>query len=575
MKNLVIGRLLPYGVLTLIVLISHGWLIFNHSTNWDDWLIKGFLDDGNWSDLRNMTSEMGLPILAYFFWSLKLLGLSDSYKLVSLCLIFLSSLVTFEIGLRSGWLYRSEALLIAVIAAVYPAFQTSILLSTLQYEFFYFLFLLAVLVYLISAKEPPNSRLRFLLLGLSLILFFVSFNLNSLLLYYFVFLICLILNEDQVMGMVCLRKLQFAIRYRMHFVILPFVYWGMKKVLFPTHGLYANYNRLRFEGTRLEFEESIGRVAEAIQVEVFTPVQAAIGYLSEFPIFPLLIFSASCAVYLIFLRKISREQVQKLGKLKRLNIMLMISVALLICGIVPYVVVGHIPSRSGWDSRHAILAGLPVAILLTATTRWIYWTSTSQTQLMRATLSVISTFVGSILIVGFVISTTSYYAAHQLRAIKDESVMAKLQNQDSLKDFSIFWIDDRFFIPGSATYYNFYEWSSIFNTIWRGQSRVGIQLQYKGGLLPHVLPAKLFQTSRYNLADFNPEGRQACLTIQPGVPQFSESKLIQRYLLLQVQSWFGGEKYQTEKRAFLQEVTLVGVEELRSATPLKGCLDIG
>ena len=564
MKNLVIQKLLPYIVLTLIVLIGHGWLIFNQSTNWDDWLIKGFLDDGNWSELRNMTSEMGLPILAYFFWSLKLLGLAGSYKLVSLVLILLSSFVIFEIGLRSGLLHRTEALLIAVIATVYPAFQTSILLSTLQYEFFYFLFLLAALIYLISTKELANSRLRFLLLGLSFVLFYVSFNLNSLLAYYFVFLGCLILNEDQVRGRSYFQKFQFALLYRWHFLLLPFIYWGVKKIAFPTHGLYANYNHLRFEGV-------VGRMTEAIQVEAFTPLLTSIGYLSEYRYMPLLILLASGFAYFMLGRRKDMEQFSDVGNAKKLWWLLIIGVVLMICGMVPYAIAGHVPSRSGWDSRHAILAGLPVAMMLTATIRWMYVVVATTTRLTRTVISVAAIFFGAVLIMGFVISTASYYSAHQLRAIKDESVMAKLQSQDSLKAYSTFWIDDRFLIAGVPPYYNYYEWSSMFKAIWGGQSRVGIPLHYAGRSLPHELPDKMMQSQRYNLADFDPLGRQVCLSIQPGLPEIPESKLVRMYMYLQFKSMLGMENDQANKRFFLQEITRVSAKELHHIDPLKGC----
>lgn len=565
-----INTLWPYLVLAAMVLISHGWLLLNKGVYWDDWLIKGFLDDGNWNELRNMTSEMGLPILAFFFWSLKLLGLANSYKLVAFVLILFSSLTVYQIGLRTGWLYRSEALLIALLAAVYPAFQTSILLSTLQYQFFYFIFLVAVLCILISEEAAVGQKQRLFLLSLSFVLFFISFNLNSLLVFYFPFLFFLLFQSRHVRGVTYRQKLDFILRYRFHFVLLPFAYWGIKNIVFPVHGLYVNYNHLRFDGV-------VGRIAGFIRVVMFNQFSAVPGVLSEYAYFFALVAIVGCIAYLLFWRLRSdavNGNVRGMDNSPRLKWLLKCGLALLICVTIPYAMAGHVPSTSGWNTRHAVLAGLPMAIILTALIRMIYFLGQERNYAQRLVYGLVAVVLGISCITYFVFCTAGYYATLQLRAIKDESVMAKLRTQVSLKDYSIYWIDDRYPIGGDP-YYNFYEWSSMFKSVWGDQSRIGMQLQYAGRPVAHDIPDKVVFSSRYNLADFNPGGRQVCLRIQDGLPGDSKWQLVRSYLFLQAQSRIGLEGKQAEISNLLENATRVEMRELpinsNPPDPLIGC----
>ena len=565
-----INSLWPYLALAAMVFISHGWLLFNKGIYWDDWLVKGFLDDGNWGELCNMTSEMGLPILAFFFWSLKLLGLADSYKLVAFVLILFSSLTVYQIGLRSGWLHRSEAMLIALLAAAYPAFQTTVLLSTLQYQFFYFIFLVAVLCILISEESAAGPSLRLFLLSLSFVLFFLSFNLNSLLVFYFPFLYFLLQQNKQVRGLAFRQQLNFVIRYRIHFVLLPFVYWGIKNIVFPVHGLYENYNHLKFDGV-------VGRIAGFVRVVMFKQFATLPDFLLQHADILGLIAIVSCIAFILFWRSRGdpiESNIRGMDNSRRLRWLLKCGLVLLFFAAIPYAMAGHVPSTTGWNTRHAVLAGLPMAIILTALIRMLYFQGKGRSNSQHLIYRLIAVVIGISCIVYFVFSTAGYYATLQLRAIKDESVMAKLRTQDSLKDFSIYWIDDRYPVGGDP-YYNFYEWSSMFKSIWGGQSRIGMQLQYAGRPVAHDIPDKVVFSSRYNLADFNPGGRQVCLRIQDGMPGDSKWLLIRSYVSLQVQSEIGLEGRQPEISRLLENATRVETRELpvngQTIDPLVGC----
>ena len=94
-------------------------------------------------------------------------------------------------------------------------------------------------------------------------------------------------------------------------------------------------------------------------------------------------------------------------------------------------------------------------------------------------------------------------------------------------DISIFWIKDKFPV-GGENYYRFYEWATMFKTVWGDESYIGLdQKKYSTASLASY---KFSFNKRYNLSEFDPDGRHAALTIHRGVHQYSDLELSIRYL---------------------------------------------
>jgi hypothetical protein len=185
-----------------------------------------------------------------------------------------------------------------------------------------------------------------------------------------------------------------------------------------------------------------------------------------------------------------------------------------------YVAVGLAPSTAGWSTRHALLLGLPMAIIIVGFLR-----------LIPARFRVAAPYVGASLVLAFTLSTIRFYAAWQARWAKDRAILAGLASATWLKPYSVYWIDDQFPLggePGRGTY----EWASMFRTVWGGQSRIGLELQRASETDSTY---RLGATSRYYIADYNlgnydPKGPQVLLTIKPIMYRYSDSQLTRRYL---------------------------------------------
>ena len=96
----------PYFLIAAVALLCHGLLLLNDGTYWDDWLLKSYLVESNWDALHDMATEMGLPILAHFFWTLTLTGLLGFYKFIAFLSILFSAFLVYRLALQFNWFTR-------------------------------------------------------------------------------------------------------------------------------------------------------------------------------------------------------------------------------------------------------------------------------------------------------------------------------------------------------------------------------------------------------------------------------------------------------------------------------------
>lgn len=455
-------RLWPYFAIGLVALLGHGLLLVNDGTYFDDWMLKPLLAEGNWSGLHQWFSEMGLPLFPYFYWGVKLAG--GQYQVAAFLTKFFSAVLIYKICLRFNWVNRYEALGIALLNLAYPAYQVAVTYCNLIYEFYYCLFLLAAWLLLRSEQtggsEGPGlpSRLA------SLFLFFIAFNLNSLLVFYFPFLLLLFLHLKQARTLSWSAAAKTLPPRRIDFILLPFVYWTGKKLLFPTHGQYEGYNAINLSLTSLATH-----VLASIKTAGYAQVEASVARLTGQPLWWLLIMAAITLVYSRLMKHrntpaLTHFQIEQ--ESRKTKWIFSYGVLLLVSGVFAYSAVGDTPTISGWNTRHAILVGLPMAIVIVAALRTL-WVGGLYDEPGRFDRRLVSILIGASLIAAFTLSTISYYVGWQVRAVKDRAIMTDLAEAPVLKKFSIFWIDDQF-PAGGDRIYRFYEWSSMFKQIWGG-----------------------------------------------------------------------------------------------------------
>ncbi|MFA7238469.1 MAG: hypothetical protein WC091_00040 [Sulfuricellaceae bacterium] len=507
----------------LVALLGHGLLLFNDGIYFDDWILQPMLAESNWSELQSWFSQMGLPFPPYIYWGVKLAG--GYYQAVALLAKFFSAVLIYNICLRFSWVNRYEALGIALLSLVYPAYQVAATFCNLTYEFYYCLFLLAAWLLLRTEQIKDHNGLGLLARLPPLLLFFIAFNLNSLLVFYFSFLLLLFLYLKQARQISWLAAAKTWLPRYADFILLPFAYWIGKKVFFPTHGLYANYNVIK-----LNLASIADNLLTFIMTAGYAQVEASVARLMGQPILWFLILVGIYLAYAKFMRKkdslaLSHFQIEQLSR--KTKWIFLYGGGLLLSGIFAYSAVGLSPTLSGWNTRHAILVGLPMAILIVAALRPI-WINGLYHETGSFDSRVVSVLIGGSLLVAFTLSTISYYVGWQARAIKDRAIMTILAEAPVLKNFSVFWIDDQFPAGGERAY-RFYEWSGMFKQVWGGESRIGLQMQVYGNN-PAILPGfKQYSTKFYTLSEFDPSGCQVKIGITRGSMQYSDAELVRQY----------------------------------------------
>jgi hypothetical protein len=504
-------RLLPYSVIIGFALACHGMLLLNDGTYWDDWVLLAQLDGGTWADQYRWNSEMGLPILAYLFWGLKLAGILGFHRVLAFSLIFISGILVYEIARRLARPGQGAALLIALFAVAYPGNQSTVLLSTFQYHFFYAMFLAATLLLLV-AENPGFQIGRSACYGGAWLLFFVSFSMNSLLAFYFpVAGLCFlqVKRERAISFPAWLRTLAGG---RAVFLVMPFIYWALKTVFFPAHGAYRNYNLIHLGAEPLRYA-----TRSLVENAIYAQMRDALTGLSTHPA----LWAAALMVLGVVVWRDRRwsegampEQIDSGGAVWE---WLCFGLVLLACGIFPYAAVSAIPTRTGWDTRHAMLVALPMAILLTGGLRLLWGKGTLPRRLIAAA-------AGGSLLLAFSVSTNAFYMGWQARAVKDRAIIATLAAHEDWRPYSVYWIDDRYPLGGEP-YYSFYEWSSLFKKVWGGETRIGLRVQDPQSLAG----MRPYYNHRYNLAEFNSDGPQILLCITRGSLQLPEKSLVREY----------------------------------------------
>lgn len=518
--SLLMTKYWPYLLIGVVAVLSHGLLLLNDGTYWDEWLLGSYLAEDNWKEVNAWATESGMPVIGYFYWALKLLGLFPFYKIIALATLFILAVLVFKLCSEFNWLTRLEALGVAVLSLAYPAYQTSIELSTFRYLVFYCAFLFVILQLLRSTRAETPLQLTPWRRVLLLVILFISFNLNSLLVFYFPLLFVVFWQIKCAHSLSWVEVAKTQLLGKLDFIALPFIFYAIKKIFSPAYGVYAGYNELNLDPA------SVGaHLGHYTKNALYGQIDASLSGLFAYPLVILFLLPLTYLACVKYQRAApgSNDVVQV--KPIPLYGLLFFGVALLLCGMLPYAAVGLSPTLTGWNTRHALLAGLPVAFLIVTLLRplWIVQPAGSQEGMVGRFVAL---FTVVILVAAFSLSTASYYVSWQARAVKDKAIMADLAEVALLKNFSVFWINDQYPLGGERLY-RFYEWAGMFKKTWGGESRIGFQVQ---GYPQESLAAyKDFYNKSNNLSEFDPLGCQAGLIIRQGALQYSESQLVWKY----------------------------------------------
>jgi hypothetical protein len=430
--------------------LAHGLLLLYDGVYNDGWLYYTYLSEARWDLLGDLFLKQGIPHTIYLY---RLLALFPDFLLVHKLFAFGSLLAVgwllYGLAQKLGWFTQGESVLLAAWSVGFPAYQYAQEISHSWNLLPYPLFLLGwwLALHIDGSGEKLTQRSKggketkrrnkifdflggidslttrsfWLRMG-ALACLTLSFVNPALLVFYFGFLLVWV---GRIYSQQPTSPLHILRRYP-DFLLLPFLYWGLLRLLFPPHGLFADYNEI-----------SLSNLLDpnAWWQFINLGVLAQLGRL--FDLMPIPILLAVAGLYLLLNRWRNWEDRSffQEGIRERDTAVFATGLLLLFLTAFPFVAVGKQPTLYGFDSRLTLLVGLPVALLLLVGLRLLF--GNEQGRLHRA-----GGLLALLLLLGFALAHMESYFAWQARWVRDQSVKLHLADLSLADDQSIIYFAD-------------------------------------------------------------------------------------------------------------------------------------
>lgn len=389
-----------YLLLGMFYLIAHGGiLLIPNAIYWDDWtlyrvesgvILDTFRQAGS---MFNLTGYLHVGMLGLGAWS---------YKVFTFLLMFGSGLLLDQILKRIKSIDAETRFFIVLLFLILPFNLARVTLIVFPAVVCYFLFFAAWLL---------MDRYRVV----ALVLFFLSFNVNSLLVFYAVPMFDLLYRGGHLLNVK--SALMFGIR-RIDFMLVPFIYFFIKQKFYVPTGPYEGYYKC------CNFNDLI--ISPKAQFNDFLSLKVSIGVSLVFAI-------------LAFLFVKDRLLITTRSSYLSLKL-LFFGLLLFVLGAFPYWLLGFVPTFQTFSSRHQLLLPLGTSFAMVG-----FLSLGNQ----RLSIGVISAVIGASL----ALNVTSYVAFFRDWQ-KQQQIIQFYSKSDAIKQAGLIIVEDN---DTSARSYSFYE----------------------------------------------------------------------------------------------------------------------
>jgi hypothetical protein len=430
----------------LCYLAAHGGiLLIPNAIYWDDWTLW---NTGS-AIILDSFRQLGSPFNFLGYLHVAMLAIGPwAYRVLTFFLMYASGLFLYRILGPQKWIRDEDRLLIVILFLISPFDAARVALVDFPYTFCLFLFFLGW--YLIG-----KSRVA------SLVCFLLSFNMQSLLVFYILPVLDNFFRENRFGRPSDL--VAWSLR-RLDFLAAPFIWFAIKLLFFKPFGIYKGYNET-FRALNL----------------LRAPVLQAKDLLSlSLPLSLWLIATIICAMAI----KRLRIDLHAVAARASRNRYFSIGLLALIAGLFPYWILGYVPTFYDWTSRHQILMPLGAAFI------FLGLLACFEERIKPLLLTV---YVGAFLALNW-----SNYTGDILDWQKQRTIVNFLRNSKDAASANLLVFDDS--TPNALSrVYRFYEWGGLIRLAYSGRSdKFGINLdqldQYLRG-----------DFDRYFSAQFNSE----------------------------------------------------------------------
>ena len=334
--------------LFLLNLFAHGLILINRGTYWDSWMLRYWLNNNDLQSVKIFYKKVGMP---FFYYMHRLLNPTRKsawiYRVACFISLWSTSALVFLICHNFSPLDEWQSFFIAAMMLMFPIQDMALdFFVTVQYVLTQTLFYCAILLCFIL--NDLNWSLDYLLLrSLMIILFLMSFNMNSLLVFYGAFVIYFFSYHYLFLN----QNFYLLVLYNLDLFLLPLISWFLIKKISPPIGYYKNYNKIIFNLIRIQ------KSYRTLALDLILPFLKSMSAM----LIPALILLA--VLHLFGLMSFGLKAQLHTHSIETLIFGFFIGILFFIGATIPYSLVGQVFGYTGWETKNNLLLPLPLSII--------------------------------------------------------------------------------------------------------------------------------------------------------------------------------------------------------------------
>lgn len=472
-------------IVVILYSLSNFLMLLNNGIYWDDWVLYN-VDPGITIDRfiqagGPLTGSIHVFLLSFDSGIFLYRGLTFVFFLIAaLFLIGILRNIT-EVG-------DTSRLIIVLIFALLPFNTAKITLICFPYALCNMLFFFGFWV-LTRFLVNKNNILRLV----TLVLFFFSFFTHSFLAFYFIIFLYIAYIEKEIPHDI--KSIFTFGRKYLDFILLPFIFFGLKNIFFRPYGLYTDYNKF-----------SLGIINPCIWIKSFfmtfyngiIEIIPSTGF--QIALFSLLFI---LLVYYFYKNKYDFENFNEY------NLIFFICGCLIyLLAIFPYIMVGKVPGViESWNSRDLLLVPLGSAFLL-------YFGTQGAFNYVKAR-NIVRIMFYSLLIALFIVSGIALNINFQKDNYKQQSIIENMKINSAIQEYTTFiFIDNSLEYNAFGDYpRRFYEYTGMMKVAFNNENRFGSDIK---GFSGDVDNYRIYLNSYYNMGNYTIAEPQYYIYIEKG-----------------------------------------------------------
>ena len=495
-------KITQYIYIILLCILCNWMLLMNDGFYWDDNIYYYLIKNKHYEEFTDFMMETGLPLNILFFRGLDLLVGIEKHRWISFATILASSFLVkkiFESCTKES--EKISQIFVLLYISLYP-FKSTVLLCTTVYQVMVMFFLMAIFIRRTTFEHSSNwiRSIGTCLFGL---LSFISFDTASILLLYYFYIAFEYRENIEIRNSNLFDVNVFKSYIKKNFVLilLPLIYWIIKNIIFPTHGEYIGYNKIK-----LDLLEIVNSLMAFVRSIFFDTALTNISKIYHSYYYWVAIVCISLMAWPNVLKCMDAGSTEKCSIGVR-NVLW--SILFLFITALPYALIHLRPSYRGFESRHLILVTLSLPIFLLYLLFYVFEKIKKNATILN--IEYISRPIIFCIVMSGIVASNILYIDYQAIAIKQWSVIENLKLRGDLKQYSEFVVSDYVgdfsnsgFVGDEAAHQEWYEWVSIFSKAWGAQKWYG----YNTGRNVNFI-----ESARYGTLDIDKNGRRCELKL--------------------------------------------------------------